>query len=154
VGGLRRGALARRRVAGVGLLAHEAHEVIEEGELLAHERAVHAVLAGDLVEQATKLGAAGASDLGLGRRHQAGEALERDARGLHTELGAGAREDRDAVRLEAGAEVHLALDVGEAGHDALHVLAADGLALREDRAKQAARGLDLGVEVAQHLGGE
>src|SRR5205085_62312 len=83
------------------LLADEAHEVIEEGELLAHEGAVHAVLAGDLVEQAAKLGAAGASQVGLGRRHQPGEAFERDARRLHTELDARAREDRDAVRLEA-----------------------------------------------------
>src|SRR3712207_6916576 len=52
-----RGDLARRAVArvGGGAAAHQAGQVVEEGELLAHERAVDPVLAGDLGEQAAQL---------------------------------------------------------------------------------------------------
>src|SRR5215212_7059657 len=55
----RGGGVGRRRpVAGLLLAAHQAGEVVEERELLAHEGAVDAVLAGDLAEQAAQLGAA------------------------------------------------------------------------------------------------
>ena len=45
-------------VAGVGLGAQLAHQVVEEGELLAHEDAVDRVLADDLGQQAAQLGGA------------------------------------------------------------------------------------------------
>src|SRR4051794_16303029 len=51
-------------VASLRLLAHEAHQVVEERELLPHERAVDAVLTGDLVEQAAELRAAVAGRIG------------------------------------------------------------------------------------------
>ena len=46
------GAVGGRGVAGVELAAELAHEVVEEGELLAHEDAVYRVLAHDLGQQA------------------------------------------------------------------------------------------------------
>src|ERR671917_83029 len=58
-----------RAVARVLLTADEAHQVVEERELLTHQRAVDAVLASDLVEQAAQLGAALACGGGLERRH-------------------------------------------------------------------------------------
>ena len=70
-GRARLGAARRRRAAGLvaalGLVADEAHEVGEEGELLAHQRAVDAVLAGDLAEQAAQLGASARAPRGRPR---------------------------------------------------------------------------------------
>src|SRR3954462_7349387 len=60
-GGARRGrgrGLRRGPVAGVRRGAHQAGEVVEERELLAHQGAVDAVLAGDLAEQAAQFRAA------------------------------------------------------------------------------------------------
>src|SRR3954469_537506 len=84
-GGLRRGGrgdwragLGGRAVAGLGRGAHEAREVVEEGKLLAHERAVDAVLAGDLAQQAAQLGAALPGGGPVGGRQQRGQRLQRD----------------------------------------------------------------------------
>ena len=57
-GAWRRGAAGEGAVAGVGLGAELAHQVVEEGELLAHEDAVDRVLAHDLGQQAAQLGGA------------------------------------------------------------------------------------------------
>src|SRR5919204_4255013 len=77
-------------VARLGLLAEHPHEVVDEGQLLTHQRAVDAVLARHLVEEAAQLGAALARALGHDRAHQAGHRLERDRGRWHAELGAGA----------------------------------------------------------------
>ena len=153
---LRPGAVRHRRagevaVAGLGLGAELAHQVVEEGELLAHERAVDGVLAGDLGEQAAQLGGALAGG-GAPRRGPAGRpALEGDGVGRDAERGAGGGEDRGARALQGGAAAHLGLDVGQAGQDAVDVAGADRLALAQDDAQQPARGGDLGVEVAEDV---
>src|SRR3954449_4359685 len=52
----RRAGLGGRAVAGVGLRGvHQPRQVVEEGELLAHEGPVGRVLAGDLRQQAAQL---------------------------------------------------------------------------------------------------
>src|SRR3954471_9839443 len=93
---LRRGLLGRRAVARVGRGAHEAREVVEERELLAHEGAVDAVLAGDLAEQAAQLRAALPGGAGVRRRHQRGQRLERHAVGGQAEARAGLLEQARA----------------------------------------------------------
>ena len=125
--------------------------MVEEGELLPHERAVDAVLARDLVEEAPELGAALARALGDGVGHQPGHGLERDRRGGRAKLGPGANQQVRALALEARTQVHLSLDVGEAGEDALHVALADRGALAEDRPEQPPGGLDLRVEVREYI---
>ena len=67
-------------VAGLGLVADEPDEVGEERELLAHQRAVDAVLARDLAEQAAQLGGALARRAGALGGDQRAQALERDVR--------------------------------------------------------------------------
>src|SRR5215212_4213388 len=116
-GGVRRGRL--RAVARLRLVADQAHQVVQERELLAHERAVDAVFAGDLLEQAAQLGAALARGGGLERRHQRGQGLERDRGGRDAQALAGAGQQLGAGALEAAAQVHLGLDVAQAGDDAL-----------------------------------
>src|SRR5215211_910239 len=101
-GGVRRlGGAGLRAVARLRLVADEAHEVVEEGELLTHQRAVDAVLAGDLLEQAAQLGAALAGGRGLERRHQRGQGLERHRGGRHAQALAGAGQQLGAGALEA-----------------------------------------------------
>src|SRR6201986_1955022 len=58
--------------AGLGFFAGDPQQVVEEGQFLAHQRAVDAVLAGDLGEQAAQFGAPVQEALLLGRRGQAG----------------------------------------------------------------------------------
>src|SRR4051812_24454312 len=118
-----------RAVAGVRLAADEAHQVVQERQLLTHERAVDAVLAGDLLEQAAQLGAALAGGGGLERRHQRGQALERHGGGRDAQALAGTREKLGARAFEPAAHVHLGLDVAQPGDDAFDVLLADRLAL-------------------------
>ncbi len=125
--------------------------MVEEGELLAHERAVDAVLAGDLGEQAAELCAARAGELGLGRGHELGDRLERDARGVEAEGGAGAVQQRGALVLHARAGAHLGLDLGHRGEHAVDLAGADGGALAQDALEQAAGGDDLGLEVVEDL---
>ena len=73
----------------------------EEGELLAHERAVDAVLAGDLAEQAAQLGRALARRAGALGRDQHAQALERHVRARRTpSSAAGALQQADALLLE------------------------------------------------------
>jgi hypothetical protein len=126
----------------------------EEGELLAHEGAVDAVLAGDLGQQAAELGGAIARGRGGAGRDERAQALERDLRGRDAEGGAGALEQRGAVLLEGAAAAHLGLHVGQAGEHGLDVAGADRLALLEDEPEQLAAGRDLGVEVHEQLGFE
>src|SRR5215204_2351857 len=148
-GGL--GGAGLRAVAGLGLVADQAHQVVEEGQLLPHQRAVDAVLAGDLLEQAAQLGAALAGGGGLERRHQRGQALERHGGGRDAQALARAGQQLGAGALQAAAQVHLGLDVAQAGDDALDVLLADRLALGQDRPEQAAAGGDLLLQVLDHL---
>ena len=126
----------------------------EERELLAHQRTVDPVLAGDLGQQAAQLGGAVARGLGGGGADQRAEVLERDGGDLDAERGAGALEQPGAVLLEAAAAAHLGLDVGEAAEHGVDVAGADRLALREHVAEQALSGRDLGVEVDEQLGFE
>src|SRR5919197_5474326 len=74
-----------RAVARLRLGADQAREVVEERELLAHQRAVDAVLAGDLGQQPAQLRAAGAGELRLGRGHEPRDRLERDAGRVESE---------------------------------------------------------------------
>src|SRR3954466_12969528 len=104
-GGGGRGA-ALRAVAGLGLVADEAHQVVQEGELLTHEGAVDAVLARDLLEQAAQLGAALAGAGGLERRHQRGQALEGHGGRRDAQVLARARQQLGAGALQAAAQVH------------------------------------------------
>jgi len=124
----------------------------EEGELLAHQGAVDAVLAGDLGEQAAQLGGAlHRRGRGVGR-DQAAEPFERDVGGGHAERRAGALQQAGALLLELAAADHLGLDVGEAREDGLGVALADGRALREHEPEQLAGGVDLLVQVGEQLG--
>src|SRR5439155_22596113 len=70
--------LGGRAVAGVRGRAHQPGQVVEEGELLAHQGAVDAVLAGDLAEQAAQLAAAIQRAAAVGGLYQRGQS---DARG-------------------------------------------------------------------------
>ena len=126
----------------------------EEGKLLAHQRAVDAVLAGDLGEQAAQLGGALAGGLGGAGGDERAEALERDLGGGDAERGAGALQQRGAVLLEGAAAAHLGLHVGEPGEHDVDVARADRLALVEDEREQAAGGVDLRVQVDEQLGFE
>ena len=123
-------------------------------ELLAHERAVDAVLAGDLGQQAAQLGGAVARGLGGAGADQRAEVLERDGGDRDAERGAGALQQPGAVLLEAAAAAHLGLDVGQARDHGVDVAGADRLALREHEAEQALGGRDLRVEVDEQLGFE
>ena len=93
------------RVAGLGLVADQASEVGEERELLPHQRAVDAVLAGDLGEQATQLGGAVAGGLGGAGRDQRAEVLKGDGGGLDAERGAGALQQPGAILLEGAPKI-------------------------------------------------
>ena len=126
----------------------------QERELLAHQRAVDAVLAGDLGQQAAQLGGALARGLGRGGRHERAQALERDLRGGHAERGAGALQQRGPVLLEDAAAAHLGLHLGELAEHGLHVTGADRLALFQHEAEQAAGRVDLRVQVDEQLGFE
>src|SRR5215208_3451713 len=145
------GGAGLRAVAGLGLVADQAHQVVEEGQLLTHQGPVDAVLAGDLLEQAAQLGAALAGGGGLERRHQRGQALERHGGGRNAQALARTREKFRAGALQAAAQVHLGLDVAQTSDDALDVLLADRLALSQDRAEQTAPGRDLLLQVLDHL---
>ena len=92
-------------------MADQADQVLEEGQLLAHQRAVDAVLARDLAEQPAQLRAAGARVLRLGRRQQGRDPLERDCAGHDAQRHAGAAQQRHALLLQAPALRHLGLDV-------------------------------------------
>src|SRR4029450_388943 len=97
------GAVGGRGVAGVELAAQLAHEVVEERELLAHERAVDRVLAGDLGQQSAQTRRALGGGGGLTGLEQLGECLEGDGVRRDAERGACGSEDRGAVGLERGA---------------------------------------------------
>src|SRR3954470_17088354 len=73
--GLRRGGRAHGRVAGLRCAGHHAHQVVEEGKLLADQDLVLSVHARDLAQEATQLGALLARQHRLGRREQMQEAL-------------------------------------------------------------------------------
>ena len=145
------GAAGEVAVAGVGLGAQLAHEVVEEGELLAHEDAVDRVLAGDLGQQAAQLGGALEGDGAVRRGQQLGQRLDGHRVGRDAQRGAGGGEDGGARALQGGAAAHLGLDVGQARHDLLDLAGADRLALAQDGAQQPARRGDLGVEVADDV---
>ena len=143
---------AGRAVAGLGLVADQAGQVREEGELLAHQRAVDAVLAGDLGQQAAQLGGALHGGLGGARGDERAQPLERDRGGRDAERRAGALQQRRALLLERAAADHLGLDVGEAGEHRVGVALADGRALGEDELEEVAGGVDLRVQVDEQLG--
>jgi hypothetical protein len=124
----------------------------EERELLAHERAVDAVLARDLGEQPAQLGGALARGCGGAGGHERAQPLERDLGGGNAERGAGALQQRGAVLLERAAAAHLGLDLGQAGEHAVHVAGADRLALLEHERQQLAGRVDLCVQVDEQLG--
>ena len=126
----------------------------EERELLPHQRTVDAVLAGDLGQQAAKLGGAVAGRGGGTRAHERAEALERDLGGGDAEGDPGALQQPGAVLLEAAAAAHLGLHVGEAGEHDVHVTGADRLALLEHEREQPPGRGHLGVQVDEQLGFE
>src|SRR3954465_5339757 len=64
--GLRRARPAARPVTGLGRARHEAHQVVEERELLADQHAVLVMHTADLEQQAAQLEAGGADRLDLG----------------------------------------------------------------------------------------
>ncbi len=141
-------------VAGLRVLPDEAGQVGEEGELLPHQRAVDAVLAGDLGEQAAQLGGALAGGLGGAGGDELAEVLERDLGGGQAERGAGALEQRGTVLLEGAAATHLGLHVGELGEHDVDVARPDRLALAEDEREETLGGVDLRVQVDEQLGFE
>ena len=143
---------ARRAVPRLGLLPEDAGEMGEEGQLLAHQRAVDAVLARDLGEQAAQLGGALHRGAGGVRCHERAQPLERHLGGGHAERGAGAQQQAGALGLELGARDHLGLHVAEPGEHGVDVAGADRGALREDVAEQATGRVDLAVEMDQQLG--
>src|SRR3954454_20204674 len=94
-------------VAGLGLLADEPRQVRQERELLAHQRAVDAVLASDLGQQSAKLGRTFHGRLGGTWSDERAQPLERDGGGGDAESGARALEEAGAFLLEAAAADHL-----------------------------------------------
>src|ERR1700744_2490740 len=64
--------------AGLGFFSGDAQQVVEEGQFLAHQGAVDAVLAGDLGEQAAQFGGAGEEAVLLGGRGEPGEGRQAD----------------------------------------------------------------------------
>ena len=124
----------------------------EEGELLAHQRTVDAVLASDLGQQAAQLGGTLHGSLSGARGDELAQPLERDRRGRDAERHAGALQQRRALLLERAAADHLGLDVGEPGEHRVGVALTDGRALGEDQLEKVTSRVDLRVQVDQQLG--
>ena len=139
-------------VAGLGVLADEAGQVREERELLAHQRAVDAVLAGDLGQQAAQLGGALARGAAAPARHERAQALERDLGGGDAERGAGALQQRarGPARGRRGGPSRSGSRRGARGRRRRRARGSPCPA--RARAEQAARGGDLRVEVDEQLG--
>src|SRR3954447_4328944 len=134
-------------VAALRRAREQAQQVVEERELLADQDLVLLVDALDLAQQALQLGALLARRRGVLRRVQLQHVLDVDLVGAQADARAGVRQQRLPLALEALAVRELGLDVAEAREHALDVLAPDRLVLREERAQQALRRLDLRVEV-------
>ena len=128
--------------------------MVEERELLAHQRPVDVVLALDDLEQAAELGAPGAGHEGRVGVHQRLEQRHRDRPAGNAEPCAGTLEQRDALVLEHLAVLELDLeDAGQLHHTA-DVLVADRGALLEHHLEQPPGGDQLSFEVSDHLGGQ
>ena len=123
----------------------------EERQLLAHQRPVDAVLAGDLAQQSAQLGRALARRAGAGRGDQRAEPLQRHVLGRQAEQLARALQQPGALLLEPAAAAHLGLDLGQLGEHALGVALADRLALREHEPQQTLRRVELMVEMGEQL---
>src|SRR3954466_14742897 len=107
--GLGRARPAAGPVAGLRRAREQAHQVVEERELLADQDAVLVVHAADLEQQAAQLEAGGADGLDLGRRAEGEEVVELELVDVAAERGRDLGEQRVALGLEGLARAELAL---------------------------------------------
>src|SRR3954452_2914892 len=148
--GLRRARPAARPVTGLGRARHEAHQVVEERELLADQHAVLVVHTADLEQQAAQLEAGGADRLDLGLRAEGEEVVELELVDVAAERGRDLGEQRVPLGLEGLARAELALEVGQPGEHRLDVLPPDRLALGEHDPEQAPGRRELHAQVVEN----
>ena len=134
--------------------AQQAGQVGEEGELLAHQRAVDLVLALHFGEQSAQLGAPRPRVLGSLWVEQCSECVEGDGVGCNPEAGSGRVKDGGAVALQLAAALHLALKFRQAAEHFLDLPCADGRSLAENGIEEPLGGDNLLVEVTHDLGAE
>ena len=154
--GLRARRIGRARVRAARAVlvagAEDAHQVVDERELLPHHRPVDEVLVADLAEEAAQALAALLRLARGGGVEEGAEGVDRDRAAVHAERGARGREQLRAVHLELAARVGLGLDHPDDLEHLLHIAGADRTALLEH---ELCRRFDLDYcEVAPDLGEE
>ena len=146
--GRHRRARTGRGIARVGCPCQDAHELIEESQLLRHKHAVLGVDATDLDQHSAKLGGLSPDPLG-DRNRQVGEhVLEGHLFGVAAEPRRCVGDQPVALLLELRPPAHLLLHVGDAREHRGDVLGTDRLRLGdEDLEQPPGRG-----ELALHMG--
>src|ERR1700733_14485613 len=151
VGGRRGQPVTAGVVALVAAEPGELEEMVEEGQLLAHQRAVDVVLALDHLEKPAELRAARGGELRRIGIHHGLEHRHRDRGRVRAEPHAGASEQQHPLVLEQPAAVELGLEQPGQLDDRPDVAIADRRTLLEHDLEEPAGGHELRLEVREHL---